>query len=70
VRYVKTDYDGCSYITADKVYKLFNEDHGYGEIFNDSGEMSLIVVGYGCAHLDRNGSWIECDADGNELETK
>lgn len=68
-RYVKTDYDGCSYITAGKVYEYNDKRWPYriasdneGDIFigNDSD-----VTAYPCEHLDDVGYWQWCDKDGN-----
>ena len=50
---VKTDYDGCSYITAGKVYEVFDYDKYGGDITVNSGNTRYINF-TNCAHLDDN----------------
>ncbi len=58
-RFVVTDYEGCPYITAGKLYRVFSED-GWNapRITNDQGRNNAICVGFStCAHLDDIGTW-------------
>lgn len=70
-RYVKTDYDGCKYITAGKVYEAFDwqkRNDFFVATFllkdddDELNELSLCV----CPDLLDN-DWIECTADGTPL---
>lgn len=55
---VKTDYTGCSYITAGKWYSYDKSDYGSGYIVSDSGDIEFILLEEGqCAHLNGEGSW-------------
>lgn len=67
--YVKTDYDGCPYITAGKVYECFVDDAGCAWIFCDDGDQIAIEItdGFECHQLDIIGDWTICDKEGNEL---
>lgn len=65
-RYVKTDYDGCPYITAGKVYEYFEA----GFIFNNDG-YSFGIYGpddkISREHSSSRNSWQWCDKDGNSI---
>ena len=53
-RFVVTDYTGCSYITAGKLYRLV----GKWEIITERhGERCIRSVGFPCAHLNDIGTW-------------
>ncbi len=70
-RYVKTDYDSCSYIMADKAYELYSG----GRIRGDNGRSLSIVtpdifqeVKRDRPLVSRNVIWQWCNKDGNTLE--
>jgi hypothetical protein len=66
-RFVKTDYDGCPYITAGKAYEvLVRHTAGVYEIEDDMGRNAVIDI-LSCGHLNDRGTWTECDAEGNEI---
>lgn len=50
---VKTDYDGCEYITAGKEYEIYED----GTIVDDEGEVIPIIVNDLCPHLNEVGTW-------------
>lgn len=53
-RFVVTDYDRCSYITAGKLYRLV----GICEVVIDRGRVNYLrIVNHPCAHLDDIGTW-------------
>lgn len=67
--YVKTDYDGCPYITAGKVYemkRLALTDNGC--ITDDRGRY-MFVDSFVRAHESLGGriKWTICDKEGNEI---
>lgn len=75
-RYVKTDYEGCSYITAGKVYECehpINLDEWYyleAWIRCDLDTRRIISLknkGDLCSHLNEKGTWQWCDKDGNSI---
>lgn len=53
-RFVVTDYDRCSYITAGKLYRVINS-----RIINNNeiGIFILVHKPIKCAHLDNIGTW-------------
>ena len=77
--YVKTDYDGCPYITAGKVYEMFNpigvewddldicikSDTGINILVSFSDDIQGELNP--CPHLNDIGKWTICDKEGNEL---
>lgn len=71
MRYVKTDYDGCPYITAGKVYEISKSKmfKGFLCIKSDEGlEVFLTVKGNVKSFVNKNRiDWTECDAEGNEI---
>ena len=50
-KYVSTDYDGCSYITAGKRYVVFDVDRCGGWITADRGQEIYILFDQ-CGHID------------------
>lgn len=77
--YVKTDYDGCPYITAGKVYEVDKDHEEYGGwayitadnkkrylLFNAKKKTNLSFNELICLH--GKGTWIICDKDGNEVD--
>jgi hypothetical protein len=77
--YVKTEYDGCPYITAGKVYNLF---HVVGDEWDDNDLVVCadsgidILVSYlddiqgglnPCPHLNDEGTWMLCDETGRVI---
>lgn len=69
--YVKTDYDGCEYITAGKVYEVYGVEYPWIKCDNDDEPCNIIIknmiTGDKCPHLDYAGTWTICDKEGNEL---
>lgn len=57
-RFVVTDYDGCSYITAGKLYRLFDVDGWLSKhIESDTNRSCAIYLPGKSAHLDFIGTW-------------
>lgn len=57
-RFVVTDYDGCSYITAGKVYKLdLDSPWGFGIVSDQGRDLCIRYTGNVCSHLDDVGMW-------------
>lgn len=60
-RFVVTDYEGCSYITAGKLYYIVNTESITAKIVHDKFRTITIVIngarGVLCAHLDEIGTW-------------
>jgi len=58
-RYIRTTYTGCEYITAGKLYEVFDkplsDDESFYIINDTSSEMFTMRVG--SAHLDNIGEW-------------
>ena len=55
---VKTDYEGCEYITAGKEYECEFSDSTSGYINKDNGGWGYILLGERqCSHLGHKGSW-------------
>lgn len=53
-RFVVTDYTGCSYITAGKLYRLID---GWLIMINAVEQIRIRRVGNPCAHLHFIGTW-------------
>ena len=54
---VKTDYEGCEYITAGKEYEAERIFDGAGaNIIDDNGTPTTLFLSC-CAHLDGVGTW-------------
>lgn len=67
-RYVKTDYDGCYYITAGKVYSSdCVDDFGDPNIIGDDGYEITATLTIKSSHLNKKGFWRECDKHGNPI---
>jgi hypothetical protein len=65
-QYVMTDYEGCDFVTAGKVYELLEHTMWSQGIIDDEGEEICVRrPGNTCAHLDRIGVWYYVDAEGN-----
>ena len=69
---VRTDYDGCPYITAGKVYEVIKHDHKQAgdmcagaEIVDDEGDTLYILLSDVpvCGHLDSKGVWEVIEED-------
>ncbi len=67
-RYIKTDYEGCSYITAGKVYEaqgftedwiIVNSNWGHDDLYRENSTSH---------HFHGIGRWQWCDKDGNSTE--
>ena len=58
-RFVVTDYDRCSYITAGKLYRVINtKGQILPKVKDDDDELiSVYDVGETAAHLDEIGTW-------------
>jgi len=56
---VKTDYEGCEYITAGKEYEVVEEfpDVSCRSVVDDDGTEIIIYSNGTCAHLERTGTW-------------
>lgn len=55
-RYIKTDYTGCPYITAGKLYGVVGEIDGLFCIVDDRGERATVCVnGARCVYLNCDG---------------
>lgn len=72
--YVKTDYDGCEYITAGKAYEFFDGEDEFSPYIKCDRGMSMLIptmdrIKCGCSavHLDDIGTWTICDENGEEL---
>lgn len=54
MKYVSTDYDGCSYIAAGKWYDvdLDSDDGNFGHITDDDGDDIYLNVGGACCHIN------------------
>lgn len=66
--YVKTDYDGCEYITAGKAYEVYYvSPMGFHWIMSDWDEKFPLKPNIPCAVFDEKGTWTICDKEGNEL---
>ena len=48
---VITKYEGCEYITANKLYDVFYNDDGHPSIIDDENEVRCIYIDE-CSHLD------------------
>lgn len=58
IKKVKTDYEGCEYITAGKEYDVVSKYDDLVRIEDDDGSLILIRLGENvCAHLELEGSW-------------
>lgn len=58
-RFVVTDYEDCSYITAGKLYRVINtEGQILPKVKDDDGDSIFVYdVGKTAAHLDYIGTW-------------
>lgn len=57
-RFVVTDYDGCLYITAGKLYRAFNlKGHSAKFIKSDIGLSAEINLNGTSGHLKNTGTW-------------
>ena len=57
-RFVVTDYDGCSYITAGKLYRVFEGIHrGLLSVVDDHSDEITCVLGDTSAHFRNIGTW-------------
>ena len=57
-RFVVTDYDRCSYITAGKLYRVFDGTHKpVLSVIDDYDDEITCVLGDTSAHLDEIGTW-------------
>jgi hypothetical protein len=69
--YVKTDYDGCPYVTAGKPYHIHVELNGFLFVIDDDGCLISCMDKDNSDkpqnHLGGIGTWIICDKEGNEL---
>lgn len=70
-QYVMTDYTGCDYITAGKVYEMTLGEDTDELIEPDDvcAEINIMGPDYRvpCTHLHGIGSWYYVDAEGNKL---
>lgn len=53
-RFVVTDYTGCSYITAGKLYRLYD---GWQTIDDVNEQISVRHVGNPASHFNETGTW-------------
>lgn len=68
--YVMTDYTGCGYITAGKVYELTFDEDDDELVVDDEGDKILIMSPFyqeTCFHLEGAGRWYYVDAEGNRV---
>lgn len=57
-RFVVTDYEGCSYITAGKLYRVFNlKGHSAKFIKSELGFIAEINLNGTSGHLNHEGTW-------------
>lgn len=57
-RFVVTDYNRCSYITAGKLYRLFDVDGWLSKHIESDTNRSCAIYQLGkCAHLKDIGTW-------------
>ena len=56
-RFVVTDYEGCSYVTAGKEYRVTYFGKCHFDIKDDDGDWISIVALSECPHLDGVGKW-------------
>jgi len=54
---VKTDYEGCEYITAGKEYEVVDTGAGSNLGIDDDNGHTIIIRPEGCAHLNSLGTW-------------
>lgn len=54
---IKTNYDGCGYLTAGKLYDAFDVDSRWATIVDDEGDEILACLKGPCAHLNCIGEW-------------
>lgn len=69
-KYVKTNYTGCLYITAGKVYEVTGSDGKYCWIVDDQGDRIYIIADEAdtCYHLDSVGFWEYASAPTTEQQ--
>jgi hypothetical protein len=69
-QYVMTDYTGCRYVTAGKVYELAFDENNDELVVDDEGDKIIIaspVYHASCFHLEGIGRWYYVGAEGNKL---
>jgi len=57
---VKTECEGCEYITAGKEYEIIDREGDYGAYIEvDDGWVVFILIGHplGCGWLHETGTW-------------
>lgn len=56
-RFVVTDYDSCSYITAGKEYRVTDRTDPDSYITDDAGDTIMAPTTFMSRHLDDIGTW-------------
>ena len=56
-RFVVTDYEGCSYITAGKEYRVADRSDPDSYITDDVGDINMAPTTFKSAHLNKVGTW-------------
>jgi len=56
-RFVVTDYDGCSYITAGKLYRVEDRSNPDSWITDDEGDVIVAPTTFKSAHFNKIGTW-------------
>ena len=56
-RFVVTDYDGCSYITAGKLYLVTDRSDPDSYITDDMGDTIMAPTTFMSGHLKNIGTW-------------
>ena len=72
-KYVKFRGDNCKNgnFTKNKPYKVIRKHGRYGvKIIDDYGDLSFVLTEVECAHLSGKESWVFCDENDKELESK